>query len=79
MYDVMQVEEAHELSQQIVAFLEGTGGHANSDTVIQQFAPSLSAAKAPLFRQILQQVASLRRDASGGKFWTLRPEFVTDR
>jgi hypothetical protein len=75
----MQVEEAHELSQRIVAYLEETGGQADSHSVIQQFAPSLSAAKAPIFRQLLQQVASLRRNPSGGKMWVLRPDFVTDR
>lgn len=75
----LQVEEAHELSQRIVAYLEEAGGQADSHAVIQHFAPSLPAAKAPLFRQLLQQVASLRRDPSAGKIWVLRPDFVTDR
>jgi hypothetical protein len=75
----VQVEEAHELSQRIVAFLEDSGGQADSQAVIQHFAPQLQAAKAPLFRQLLQQVASLRRSGSGGKTWVLRPEFVSDR
>ncbi|EIE27594.1 hypothetical protein COCSUDRAFT_34894 [Coccomyxa subellipsoidea C-169] len=74
-----EVEEAHELSQRIVAYLEEAGGQADSHAVIQHFAPSLPAAKAPLFRQLLQQVASLRRNPSAGKIWVLRPDFVTDR
>ena len=76
---LLQVEEAHELSQRIVTYLEEAGGQADSQSVIQHFAPSLSAAKAPLFKQLLQQVARLRRDASSGKTWVLRPDFVTDR
>jgi hypothetical protein len=63
------------MSQRIVAFLESSEGQADSQAVIQNFAPSLPAAKAPLFRQLLQQVASLRRSAGGGKAWVLRPEF----
>lgn len=75
----MQVEEAHELSQRIVAYLEQAGGQSDSQAMIQHFSADLPAAKAPLFRQLLQQVASLRRDPSAGKIWVLRPEFVTDR
>ncbi|BDA48603.1 probable DNA excision repair protein ERCC-6 [Coccomyxa sp. Obi] len=74
-----EVEEAHELSQRIVAYLEQAGGQSDSQALIQHFSADLPAAKAPLFRQLLQQVARLRRDPSAGKIWVLRPEFVTDR
>ena len=58
---VTQVEEAHALSQRVISFLEAGGGSADSQGLIGHFAPSLSAAQAPLFRQLLQQVARLRR------------------
>jgi hypothetical protein len=72
-----QVEEAHALSQRVVSFLEAAGGQADSGELIAHFAPALSAAQAPLFRQLLQLVAKLRRSAASGgrKSWVLRPEF----
>ena len=80
MHCTAQVEEAHAMSQGVIAFLEATGGSADSQGLIAHFAPSLSAAQAPLFRQLLQQVAKLRRSPTepGRKCWVLRPEFVSD-
>ena len=75
----MQVDEAAELTERLVGFLETCGGQADSHAVIDHFSQHLTARQAPLFRQLLQQVAKLQRNASGGKSWTLRPDFVPQR
>ena len=75
-----QVEAARELSQRLVDFLADAGGQADSSALIGHFAPRLSAVQAPLFRQLLQQVAKLRTAPGiSGKAWVLRPDFVPDR
>ena len=60
-----------------MGFLETCGGQADSQAVIDHFSQHLAARQAPLFRQLLQQVAKLQRTPAGSKAWTLCPEFVT--
>jgi len=75
----LQVDEAAELTERIIRFLETCDGQADSQAVIDHFSQHLTARQAPLFRQLLQQVAKLQRNSAGGKSWTLRPEFVAQR
>ncbi|CAL5223760.1 g6324 [Coccomyxa viridis] len=74
-----EVDEAAELTERIIGFLETCMGQADSQAVIEHFSQHLTARQAPLFRQLLQQVAKLQRNAAGSKCWTLRPDFVAQR
>lgn len=69
---------AQRISSQLVKYLEDRGGVAPSSQIIEHFR-SVGERHAGLFRQLLQQLASLQRGPDGVKTWTLKPEFVTDR
>lgn len=69
---------AQRISGQLVRYLEDRGGVAPSAQIIEHFR-SVGERHAGLFRQLLQQLASLQRGPDGAKTWTLKPEFVTDR
>ena len=74
----VQVSRAEALTFQVVAFLEGRDGAAPTADLVDHFQPRVPAAQMPLFRQLLKQVASLRRQADGRKLWALKPEYVAD-
>ena len=63
------------LSERLVDFLAAAGGEIASAAVVEHFAAEVGPAQAPLFRQLLQQVASLATGARG-KVWRLREEFA---
>ncbi|KAK9827355.1 hypothetical protein WJX81_000181 [Elliptochloris bilobata] len=73
--DDPELEAARELSGRIVDFLAAAGGRAPSGAVVQRFAPELRPPLAPMFRQLLHQVAKLERDGEG-RAWVLRPDFA---
>jgi DNA excision repair protein ERCC-6 len=74
----MQVSRAEELTSQVVAFLEAHDGAAPTAELVDHFQSRVPAARMPLFRQLLKQVAALRRHPDGRKLWTLKPEYVAD-
>lgn len=69
---------AQRISSQLVRYLEDRGGVAPSGQIIEHFR-SVGERHAGLFRQLLQQLASLQRSADGTKTWTLKQEFATNR
>lgn len=69
---------AQRITSQLVRYLEAGGGSAPSGQIIDHFR-SVGERHAGLFRQLLQQLATLQRSEDGTKSWVLKPEFVTDR
>jgi DNA excision repair protein ERCC-6 len=70
--------EAGRLAAEIVAFLEARNGTAESAVLIQAFQGHVPAAKMPVFRALLKQLAVLQTQPGGGtKVWRLRPEFAS--
>ena len=68
---------AQRISSQLVKYLEDRGGFAPSRQIIEHFR-SVGERHAGLFRQLLQQLASLQRGPDGSKTWTLKPDFATN-
>ena len=65
------------LANKIVDFISSKGNHVGTEIVIEHFQGEIKPVEAPLFRQILQAVAKLKKkEGGGGKEWQLKPEFA---
>eukprot|EP00878_Enallax_costatus_P006983 GHUV01007317.1.p1 GENE.GHUV01007317.1~~GHUV01007317.1.p1 ORF type:complete len:897 (+),score=297.88 GHUV01007317.1:405-2693(+) len=74
---------AFQLAGQIVSFIQGAGGAADSELLLAHFREVLRDADMPLFKQLLRQVAKLQPVANGGsekgggyKVWVLKDEYA---
>eukprot|EP00798_Chlamydomonas_sp_ICE-L_P016205 gene16205-22369_t len=72
-------DDASMLMAVIISFIETSeGGEVPSATLVDHFRHQVGESQMPLFRQLLKQVASLKRRQSGG-VWVLKPEFCNPR
>ncbi|EFJ53228.1 hypothetical protein VOLCADRAFT_120230 [Volvox carteri f. nagariensis] len=69
---------AERLAGELVSFLEEHGGLVGSEELVEAFRSRVVSEQMPLFKQVLRQVAGLRRRAGGGE-WVLKPAFATAR
>ncbi|GIM09328.1 hypothetical protein Vretimale_13238, partial [Volvox reticuliferus] len=67
---------AQQLCSDLVSFLEERGGVVASEELVEAFRSRVVPEQMPLFKQVLRQVAGLRRRTGGGE-WVMRPEFAT--
>lgn len=50
-------------------------GRASTYEIVERFHERLPPQKSPLFKALLNEICSFRRDGDGKGIWTLRPEF----
>ena len=61
---------------QIVSYLQAQNGHqAVSSALISHFEDSVDSGSAPVFKQVLKQVAVLKKRNGAPGHWVLKPEF----
>lgn len=69
-------EGAQLLMGRLISFLESReGAQAPSAALIAEFEGTMPGGDSTLFKQVLKQVAVLKKRAGGTGVWTLRPEF----
>ncbi|GIL59738.1 hypothetical protein Vafri_14461, partial [Volvox africanus] len=73
---VSRVTAAERLCGNLLSFLEERNGVVGSEELVEAFRSRVVPEQMPLFKQVLRQVAGLRRRAGGGE-WVLKPEFAT--
>lgn len=73
--DSEQTKRAQDLAEQLCQFLKQRGNEASSATVLHYFQQGIGADERALFKQVLQQVAKLKRRSDGTKMWQLKSEF----
>ena len=54
---------------------DGDDGEATTDDLVKRFKDKLPAKETPLFKALLQQIASFVRDMQGRGVWRLKSEF----
>lgn len=62
------------LIRQICSFIEQRGGSTNSADIVQHFKDRIPSKDLPLFKNLLKEIAMLKRD-SNGSVWVLKPEY----
>lgn len=64
------------LIRQICTFLQERGGEAPSAELVQHFAERIREEDMALFRQLLKQIATLKKSETGGpSTWLIKPEY----
>lgn len=62
------------LIRRICTFMQQRGGSTDSSTIVQHFKDSIPQKDLPLFKNLLKEIATLRKDTDG-KLWILKPEY----
>lgn len=63
------------LIRQICTFIQQRGGSSNSACIVEHFKDRVPSKDLPLFKNLLKEIASLKKDPSGSR-WVLKPEFI---
>ncbi|XP_067876778.1 DNA excision repair protein ERCC-6 [Heterodontus francisci] len=58
-----------------IAFQASSDGQATTSELLQEFQSKLSAAQTVVFRELLRNLCTFHRSASGDGIWKLKPEF----
>lgn len=65
------------LAARIVSYLQSQNGSARTNDILAAFRQDVGAERMPLFKQLLKQLATLRKRADGG-VWVLKREFAAE-
>ncbi|XP_078055765.1 DNA excision repair protein ERCC-6 [Mustelus asterias] len=58
-----------------IAFQASSDGQATTTEILQEFQSKMSTAQTVIFRELLRNLCTFHRNASGDGIWTLKPEF----
>ncbi|MCL7031697.1 hypothetical protein MKW94_006812 [Papaver nudicaule] len=62
------------LIRQICTFIQQKGGSTSSATIVQYFKDRIPPKDLPLFKNLLKEIATLKKDENGSS-WILKPEY----
>ncbi|CAF2029379.1 hypothetical protein Bca4012_080526 [Brassica carinata] len=62
------------LIRQICSFVQRKGGSTDTSSIVNHFSDRVLAKDVPLFKSLLKEIATLRKDPNGS-VWVLKPEY----
>ncbi|CAH8359962.1 unnamed protein product [Eruca vesicaria subsp. sativa] len=62
------------LIRQICSFVQRRGGSTDTSSIVNHFSDRVPAKDVPLFKSLLKEIATLRKDPNGS-VWVLKPEY----